>query len=402
MHQGRGEIEFEAALLTDRAWLVRLCARLSGRAEAAEDLAQETLLEAWRNRHKLRDGAESRAWLAAIARFVCMRWRRRRWRDQAQGGTLSDESLLPACDSEGHIAGPLDFETALNRAELTELLDRAMVLLPTETRALLVQQYVDEMPRAEIAARLGVGEGAVAVRLHRGRLALRRILTTDLKAEAAALGLVDGDAEVLQETRLWCPRCGKHHLLGRFTSGNGGEFLLRCVHCDLDPELPFVKAPVGDSLALPLGGIKGYRPALSRLTSFWHDYYRQGLQQGRVHCLQCGVATPLLRGGGQKLSSTSYLADGLFALCTRCRTACFVDVNSLILCAPEVQQFWRAHPRLHTLPELHLEIHGRPAIVTRFACVTSAAELTVLSARDTYEILDIHSPTLSLPLPVLP
>jgi DNA-directed RNA polymerase specialized sigma24 family protein len=34
----------------ERDRLVRLCARLSGSMEAAEDLAQETLLEAWRAR----------------------------------------------------------------------------------------------------------------------------------------------------------------------------------------------------------------------------------------------------------------------------------------------------------------------------------------------------------------
>jgi RNA polymerase sigma-70 factor (ECF subfamily) len=391
MQHSTADIDFEAALLTDRAWLVRLCARLSGRAEAAEDLAQETLLEAWRNRHKLRCGSESRAWLAAIARFVCLRWRRRKWREQVQGGSLPDENLLPAYENEMTATDPFDVETALNRAELAELLDRAMVLLPAETRALLVQQYVEEMPRAEIAARLGVGEGAVAVRLHRGRLALRRILTTDLKAEAAALGLVDGESDTLQETRLWCPRCGKHHLVGRFTSGNEGEFLLRCTECDPEPELPFVKAPVSDAVATPLGGIKGYKPALSRLASFWHNYYRQGLEHGAVPCLRCGKPTPLSRNGGEKIASDSYLTNGLFARCAHCRTTCFADMNGLVLCSPEAQRFWRTNPRLHTLPELHLQLHGRPAVVTRFASMTGAAELEVVSARDTYQILECHT-----------
>jgi len=38
-----------------REWprLVRLCARLSDDGQAAEDLAQETLVEAWRNLHKV-------------------------------------------------------------------------------------------------------------------------------------------------------------------------------------------------------------------------------------------------------------------------------------------------------------------------------------------------------------
>ena len=45
----------EAALSSERARLVRLCYRLTGNLDAAEDLAQETLYEAVRNAHKLHD-----------------------------------------------------------------------------------------------------------------------------------------------------------------------------------------------------------------------------------------------------------------------------------------------------------------------------------------------------------
>jgi Sigma-70 region 2 len=48
--------------------LVRLCAVLTGDRDAAEDLAQETLLEAWRNAHKLHDPSGAERWVAAIAR----------------------------------------------------------------------------------------------------------------------------------------------------------------------------------------------------------------------------------------------------------------------------------------------------------------------------------------------
>src|SRR5690554_7163483 len=49
----------------DRAWLVRYCARLAGEADLAEDLAQETLLEACRNLHKIYALAGLWPWLAA-------------------------------------------------------------------------------------------------------------------------------------------------------------------------------------------------------------------------------------------------------------------------------------------------------------------------------------------------
>ena len=70
----------EVAFARERGRLVRLCARLTGTFESAEDLAQETLLEAWRHLHTFHDWQDPRkfsAWLTAIARNVCLRWQRR-------------------------------------------------------------------------------------------------------------------------------------------------------------------------------------------------------------------------------------------------------------------------------------------------------------------------------------
>ena len=52
-----------------RARVVRLCAAVVGPA-AAEDVAQEALLEAWRQRAKLVDPSGADAWLGAIAGLV--------------------------------------------------------------------------------------------------------------------------------------------------------------------------------------------------------------------------------------------------------------------------------------------------------------------------------------------
>jgi DNA-directed RNA polymerase specialized sigma24 family protein len=57
----------------ERRRLVGLCAAVSGDRSAAEDLAQETLLEAWRNRHKLRDRQAPTGGSPLIARNVCRR-----------------------------------------------------------------------------------------------------------------------------------------------------------------------------------------------------------------------------------------------------------------------------------------------------------------------------------------
>src|SRR5690242_15931439 len=111
-----------------RRRLVRLCAAISGDPAAAEDLAQETLLEAWRNAHKLHDPSGAESWLAAIARNVCLRDARRRGRD-------------PVLLRDGAADERIDLDADVERAELLELLDRALALLPRETRQALVQRY---------------------------------------------------------------------------------------------------------------------------------------------------------------------------------------------------------------------------------------------------------------------
>ena len=82
-----------------------------------------------------------------------------------------------------------NLELELERGELAHLLDQAMALLPPETRTILIERYINELPQAEVAARLGLSENLVAVRLHRGKLALRRVLSNELSQEMSSYGL---------------------------------------------------------------------------------------------------------------------------------------------------------------------------------------------------------------------
>ncbi len=132
---------------TDRRRLVGLCTTITGDPDAAEDLAQETLFEAWRNAHKLDDLSGAERWVNAIARNVCRRWARR------QGVQRSHLSVLTQPDE---IADDLDLGRDLERGELVDLLDRALALVPEPTRSILVARYLEETSHAEIAERLGL------------------------------------------------------------------------------------------------------------------------------------------------------------------------------------------------------------------------------------------------------
>ena len=167
----------------ERARLVRFCAYLTGVPHAAEDLAQETLFEAWRHAHELRDPGRRAQWLAGIARNVCRRWARSRAQELSR---LNSAGPFEALSLEHLPADDFDLEAELERKELAELLDRALALIPPPTRDVLVARYIEETPQKEVARRLGISERTVGVRLQRGKLYLRRMLTGTLIAEAAA------------------------------------------------------------------------------------------------------------------------------------------------------------------------------------------------------------------------
>src|SRR5687768_11478090 len=103
--------------MRERAWLARLCTRLTGAAEAADELAQETLIEAWRHAERLDDPARREPWLAGIARNVCLRW----WRAQSKNA-----ARFSSGEPDEAIPGKADIEDTLERRDLMELLDRAL------------------------------------------------------------------------------------------------------------------------------------------------------------------------------------------------------------------------------------------------------------------------------------
>lgn len=129
-------LQLQPGALLPAEWdrLVRLCGNLSGNADAAEDLAQETLIEAWRHADKLRNPEAHRQWLSGIARNVCRRWARSRGRDAARWERLAQHNDPIISDGSQQQATSPELEIALERDELADLLDQALALLPTSTR----------------------------------------------------------------------------------------------------------------------------------------------------------------------------------------------------------------------------------------------------------------------------
>jgi RNA polymerase sigma factor (sigma-70 family) len=368
-------------IASDRPRVVALCRRLTGDADAAEDLAQEALLIAWHTAHRLHDAEARWPWLAGIARNVCRHWARDRGRDlhrlvrpTAAGAPLTIEDL-PAGDDA--------FEVDLERDELARLLDRALALLPAETRTALIQHYIEESPQAEIAARLGLTEGAVEARIRRGRLALRRLLTTDLADEAVAGGLVTPEQVGWQATRLWCPSCGQARLEG-WLQPDEGKLYLRCPACAHDGD-HLIHAHLGTWLK----DVRRFRPAVGRVLQTVHDLYRVLPVDGMVVCACCGSRNPLRRGTPPWAPSSANWPDCTYLWCPRCGNLDRETWHSLTWSLPETRRFWRAHPRMRFRPARQIEAAGGPAVVAGFECVRSGARLEAVMLRDSLRVLHV-------------
>jgi RNA polymerase sigma-70 factor (ECF subfamily) len=140
------------------------CLSLTGHDRArAEDVTQETLLRAWRNRAVLdRPGSAVRAWLFTVARNIVIdEWRTKR----------SQKELAVAEVPEGE--GLSDHTDQLLQSWMVA---EAVTTLSPEHQAVLLQCYYRGVSVAEAARQLGVPEGTVKSRTHYALRALRLAL----------------------------------------------------------------------------------------------------------------------------------------------------------------------------------------------------------------------------------
>ena len=168
-----GELDIETLIETWRGPLVGLLAGWGVPWNEAQELAQDTLVEAYLGRERLRgDASDARVvgpWLRGIARHLFAARGRRHWRRRE---TELQAEALPAAASEGE-----------EDASLVAL-RRAMDQLPERHRLVLYLHYLESTPVRQVAALLGTPESTVEGRLHRARKLLRERVESQLAKEA--------------------------------------------------------------------------------------------------------------------------------------------------------------------------------------------------------------------------
>lgn len=162
--------------------MYRFALRLTGSADAAEDLVQETFLRAFRSWEQFTPGTKARSWLFTICRNVFLR--------QQQRGRRHDEILeeetgrgpgmggteVPALNPVWLSTMGRDPEGAFFSSIVDAKVLEAIDDLPEEYRTAVVLSDLEGLSYNEVAELMDVPVGTVKSRLFRGRRKLQKEL----------------------------------------------------------------------------------------------------------------------------------------------------------------------------------------------------------------------------------
>ena len=170
------DVAFPAFVAAETSRIYGVALRLTGRPADAEDLAQDTLVRAYRalagwEPARIRDLAV-RPWLASIVINLA------RNRARAQASRPATVSLL---DELAHprIALRETPHGRLERREIAQTWAARLLALPERYRAPLVLRHVDGLSYEEIGEALDRPAGTVKAQVHRGLALLRIALNSE-------------------------------------------------------------------------------------------------------------------------------------------------------------------------------------------------------------------------------
>lgn len=156
---------FEAEALPLMADVFRVANYLARDREVAEDLTQETFVEALKSFHRYTPDTNCRAWLVTILYHLNSKRRHK----------LGKLKLVE--DTEEQIAQTIAFVPPIPEKLEDEEILAALRRIPRQFGDVVILTDVEEFSYKEVADFLNVPVGTVMSRLHRGRRLLRQELT---------------------------------------------------------------------------------------------------------------------------------------------------------------------------------------------------------------------------------
>jgi RNA polymerase sigma-70 factor (ECF subfamily) len=157
-------VAFEGIVRRWQGRLVNLAWRFCRDRAMAEDMAQDAFVRAFKALRTFRGDAAFSTWLTAIAL------------NTYRSAVLERPPVAFDLDPARLRGEGPDALAGLERRERSDVIRRLVLTLPTRYREPMALYYFEEMNLAETARVLGLREGTLKARLHRGRDLLRRRL----------------------------------------------------------------------------------------------------------------------------------------------------------------------------------------------------------------------------------
>lgn len=156
--------------------------RMCGHIQDAEDIMQETFLNAFKSLKDFREETKLRNWLFRIAANACYRQRRKKKFEPDR--ELSLESLTNSEGTDQKFDIPdwtNDPAKDLLRSELKEVILAAVQKLPPKYRMVFNLRDIEGFNTEETSEIMGITTQSAKTRLHRARLFLRNEITDHYK-----------------------------------------------------------------------------------------------------------------------------------------------------------------------------------------------------------------------------
>jgi RNA polymerase sigma-70 factor (ECF subfamily) len=162
--------------------LVGVLVHLIGKADEAEDLAQEAFLRIYRARKGYRPRAKFSTWLFTIANNLALNHLRSKGRNPTVPLNSEDTGSQPVRLGDERVFAPDGTPSAqVRKVELSEVVREALERLGEDQKVAVLLNKFEEMSYAEIAEVMGRSEAAVKSLLARARTNLREELEPYLR-----------------------------------------------------------------------------------------------------------------------------------------------------------------------------------------------------------------------------
>lgn len=160
-HESDAWAAFETEVLPHADRLFRLALWFERNRADAEDVVQETMMQALRSFHRFQPGTNGRAWLTTILQHIVSNRRR------------SKSRSIVVSDPDDRIAQTVASVPPVPQDLTDELVLSSLRRLPSAFQDVILLCDVEELSYKEAAEALAIPIGTVMSRLHRGRAQLR-------------------------------------------------------------------------------------------------------------------------------------------------------------------------------------------------------------------------------------